>query len=438
MKTTPMKMTAVTTPSIGSAPEVTGPLGSSPIEIPPRVRTSAARRVDAIDLLRGLVMVFMLLDHTRDFLHRDVLNFDPSDPTKTTVILFFTRFVTHFCAPIFVFLAGTGAFLQMTRGKSKAELSRFLITRGLWLILLELTVIRVIAWFNFNYHFAGLLQVIWAIGISMIVLAGLIHLPLRVIAAFGISMIALHNLLDKIQVVMRRGPGAPTTGFWASVWLVLHQQGVIFLTKDVYVLALYPLIPWIGVLAAGYVFGALYQMPVDRRRRILWQLGAAMVSTFVVLRAINLYGDPRPWSIQRNIVFTALSFLNVTKYPPSLLFLLMTLGVGIAALFWFEMAGRGPLSRVLITFGRVPLFFYFGQWITAHGLAVLACYVAGQPLAWQFATPLQRPSPNPGNLGLSLWVVYLLWILGTLLLYPLCRWFADVKRRRSDWWLSYL
>jgi len=383
-------------------------------------------------------MVFMLLDHTRDFLHRDVLNFDPSDPTKTTVILFFTRFVTHFCAPIFVFLAGTGAFLQLTRGKSKAELSRFLITRGLWLVLLEFTVIRVITWFNFDYHFAGLLQVIWVIGISMIVLAGLIHLPLRAIAAFGIGMIALHNLLDKFQIVMRRGPGAPTTGFWESVWMIFHQQGVIFLTKDVYVLALYPLIPWIGVLAAGYAFGAFYQMPAARRRRILWRLGAAMVTAFVVLRAINLYGDLRPWSTQRDFVFTALSFLNVSKYPPSLLFLLMTLGVGIIALAWFELAGRGPLSRALITFGRVPLFFYFGQWITAHGLAILVCYLAGQPLAWQFASPLARPFPNPGNLGFSLWVVYLVWILGTLLLYPLCRWFADVKRRRSDWWLSYL
>lgn len=422
-------------PSTGIASEATSSLGRAKAETPRQPVAPGSRRLDSIDLLRGLVMVFMLLDHTRDFLHRDVLNFDPSDPTKTTVILFFTRFVTHFCAPIFVFLAGTGAFLQLTRGKSKAELSKFLITRGLWLILLELTVIRVITWFNFDYHFAALLQVIWAIGMGMILLAGLIHLPWRIIAAFGIGMIALHNLLDKFPVVMQRGQ---TPGFWQSVWLVLHQQGVIFLTKDVYVLALYPLIPWVGVFAVGYVFGALYQMPADRRRRILLRLGTAMVTAFVVIRAINIYGDPRPWSQQRNIVFTALSFLNVTKYPPSLLFLLMTLGIGIAALAWFEMLGRGPLSRALIIFGRVPLFFYFGQWITAHGLAVLACYLVGQPLAWQFASPLQRPFPNPGNLGFSLWVVYLLWILGVLLLYPLCRWFADVKRRRNDWWLSYL
>lgn len=404
--------------------------------------TLTRRRVNAVDLLRGVVMVIMLLDHTRDFVHRDALNFDPSDFTRTNTLLFFTRWITHFCAPVFVFLAGTGAFLQGARGKSKTELSKFLITRGLWLILLEFTVIRVIVWFNVDFHFALMLQVIWVIGVSMIALAGLIHLPLRAVAAASIAMIALHNALDPIRVAPP-APGAAGPGFWGSVWMILHQPGVIFFTPTVHGLALYPLVPWIGVLAAGYCFGAVYQWEPERRRRFLLKLGGGMLIGFVALRAVNLYGDPSRWSVQKNAVFTLLSFLNVSKYPPSLLFLLMTLGAGILALPYFERMEferkeQGRLSRVFITFGRVPFFFYIGQWIAAHGLAILAGYLAGQPIGWQFVGLLARPSPNPGNLGFSLWVVYAFWFLGLLLLYPLCRWFAEVKRRRKDWWLSYL
>src|SRR5437868_2271135 len=195
-------------------------------------------RVNAIDLLRGAVMVIMMLDHTREYFHREALNFDPTDLTKTHTLLFFTRWVTHFCAPVFVFLAGTGAFLRAARCKSKSELSRFLITRGLWLILLELTVIRVIVWFNLDFHFAFMLQVIWVIGVSMILLAGLIYLPLRVIAIGSIAMIALHNLLDGIQVQGFPIPDKPLPGGWASIWILLHQQGLIFLTPDVYGIAL--------------------------------------------------------------------------------------------------------------------------------------------------------------------------------------------------------
>jgi uncharacterized membrane protein len=402
-----------------------------------RLAPAVKQRINAVDLLRGVVMVFMLLDHTRDFVHSDALNFDPSDPTRTNVLLFFTRWVTHFCAPVFVFLAGTGAFLQGARGKSKAELSKFLLTRGLWLILLEFTVIRVIVWFNVDFHFALMLQVIWVIGVSMIVLAALIRLPLRAVAAISITMITLHHALDLIRVTPP-SPGAAGPGFWGFIWMVLHQPGVVFFTPNIHGLVLYPLIPWIGVLAAGYCLGAVYQWEPERRRRFLLKLGGGMLIGFVLLRAINLYGDPSRWSVQKNAVYTLLSFLNVSKYPPSLLFLLMTLGAGIFALPWFERREQGWLSRVFITFGRVPFFFYIGQWIVAHGLAVLACYLAGQPLGWQFVGLLGRPSPNPGNLGFSLWVVYAFWFLGLLLLYPLCRWFAEVKRRRKDWWLSYL
>jgi uncharacterized membrane protein len=388
-------------------------------------------RVDSVDLLRGVVMAFMLLDHTREFVHRDVLNFDATDLSKTNVLLFFTRWITHFCAPVFVFLAGTGAFLQMARGKSKPELSGFLVKRGLWLILLEFTLIRVVIWFNVDFHFALELQVIWVIGVSMIALAALVRLPLRLVAAVSVAVIALHHLLDAIRV-------NPAKGFRAYVWMALHQPGVIFFTPTVYGLVLYPLIPWIGVLAAGYSFGAVYRLEAERRRRILFKLGIALLASFVLIRSVNVYGDPSRWGMQNNTIFTVLSFLNVSKYPPSLLFLLLTLGAAILALPWFERIEKGRLSRIFITFGRVPLFFYFGQWVAVHVLATLAGYLAGQPVGWLFISPLDRPSPNPGNLGFSMWMVYVFWFLGLLLLYPLCRWFAEVKRRRRDWWLSYL
>jgi uncharacterized membrane protein len=414
--------------TVGAKPELDDRSSSGGLPL-----TATTWRVNSVDLLRGVVMVIMLLDHTREFVHRDILNFDATDLTRTNVLLFFTRWITHFCAPVFVFLAGTGAFLQMARGKSKPELSKFLVKRGLWLILLEFTLIRVVVWFNVDFHFALELQVIWVIGVSMIALAALIRLPLRLIAAISITIIALHNLLDAVRVDPMQGPG-----FRTSIWMALHQQGPIFFTPTVYGFALYPLIPWIGVLPAGYAFGAFYQLDAERRRRILFRLGTALLLSFVLLRSANVYGDPNRWGMQKNAIFTVLSFLNVSKYPPSLLFLLLTLGAAILALPWLERIEKGRLSRIFITFGRVPLFFYFGQWIAVHFLATLAGYLAGQPIAWLFVSPLNRPSPNPGNLGFSLWMVYVCWFLGLLLLYPLCHWFAGVKRRRKDWWLSYL
>jgi uncharacterized membrane protein len=354
-------------------------------------------RVNSVDLLRGAVMVIMVLDHMRDFVHRDVLNFDATDLSRTNVLLFFTRWITHFCAPVFVFLAGTGAFLQLARGKSKPELSKFLVKRGLWLILLELTLIRVLIAFNLDYHFAMLLQVIWVIGVAMVALAALIRLPLLPVVALSVAMIALHNALDLIQV----NP-TPQAGFLTAVWMVLHQPGPIFFTSSIYVFVLYPLIPWIGVLWAGYAFGAFYRLEEGRRRRILFRLGAALLAGFVLLRGLNVYGDPSRWGTQKNAISTVLSFLNVSKYPPSLLFLLLTLGVAILALPWFERIEKGRLSLIFITFGRVPLFFYIGQWIVVHVLAMSAAYLAGQPIGWLFATILNRPSPNPGNLGFSL------------------------------------
>jgi uncharacterized membrane protein len=420
-------------------------------DAPPQPISPGRRRIDSIDLLRGIVMVVMMLDHTRDFVHRYVLQgFDPTDLSHTSVKLFFTRWITHFCAPVFVFLAGTGAYLQIARGKSKSSLSRFLVTRGFWLIVLEFTWVRMAVTFNTDYRFLGGIQVIWVLGVSMIVLALLIHLPLRVVGAFGVLMIALHNLLDRYHVQSWRGPESPVPGFWTKIYILLHQAfeafPVLWFFPSPVVFVLYPLIPWIGVMAAGYAFGVVYQMEDQRRRRILIILGGGATALFLLLRALNRYGDPSHWTRQSDWKFTVLSFLNVTKYPPSLLFLLMTLGPALLALVWFESIADKPqktsslLGRIknfFITFGRVPLFFYLLQWPTAHFISVLVHLIAGKPVGWMFSTSINFGGPPPG-VGFNLAVVYACWIAGVLLLYPLCKWFARVKARRRDWWLSYL
>jgi uncharacterized membrane protein len=399
------------------------------------------RRIDSIDLLRGIVMVIMMLDHTRDFVHNAALQFDPTDPTRTNVALFFTRWITHFCAPVFVFLAGTGTYLQFLRGKSKGELSKFLITRGLWLIVLEVTVVKFGVFFNFDYRFLGFLQVIWVIGVSMIVLAGLIHLPLKVVAGFGLLMIAFHNLLDRFEAKSWAGPEAPIPNVVHKLWMLLHQPFEAFPVLPILspvVFVVYPLVPWIGVMAVGYAFGELYKLDAQRRRRLLLIIGGVATGLFVVLRAIDVYGDPGKWSQQKNIVYTVLSFLNTTKYPASLLFLLMTLGPSILALAFFESRSfLGRIGQFFVTFGRVPLFFYLLQWYTAHTISILLHLAFGKPVGWLVKSPVDFSAP-PAGIGFNLVIVYVAWIIGVLLLYPLCKWFAGVKQRRRDWWLSYL
>jgi uncharacterized membrane protein len=387
---------------------------------------TARPRLDSIDFVRGLVMVIMALDHVRDYFHLDARLFDPTDLTRTTPLLFFTRWITHFCAPTFVFLAGTGAYLWASRGRSRAELSRFLVSRGLWLVVVELTLVTVGWTFNFTWSFVGL-QVIWVIGWSMVVLAALAWLPVRVVGAIGVVMIAGHNLLDGIHVrpLTVAGRLSPDATVWDWAWSLLHVQNLP---------VLYPLIPWVGVMAAGYAFGALVQRPAAERRRLLLRLGLAVTAAFVVLRWLNVYGDPAPWSVQRDPVYTVLSFLNTSKYPPSLLYLLMTLGPSITLLALADRAS-GPVVRFFVVYGRVPFFYYILHIYLIHALTLAAAAVTGQaPVSallngfWAF----------PQNFGFSLVVVYALWIGVVLALYPLCRWFAGLKASRKDAWLSYV
>jgi uncharacterized membrane protein len=396
-------------------------------------------RLGSIDLLRGLVMIVMVLDHTRDYVHVDGLAGDPTNLATTTVMLFMTRWVTHYCAPIFVFLAGVGAYLQRSRGMTTRDLSRFLVSRGLWLIVLEATVIRVTSWFNVDYSYLATLQVIWTLGVSMIVLAALIHLPLRVVAGFGLAMIVAHNAFDGVRVASWQGPGSPVPSAAAKLWMMLHQPTElfpIFGDGSPVVLVIYPLVPWIGVIAAGYVFGTLYTLDPARRRAWLLRLGLGLIAAFVVIRATNLYGDPRPWSPQPSALFTVLSFVNTTKYPVSLLYLLMTIGPAMLALAWFEARRPSRVEQIVTRVGRVPLFFYLWQWPLAHGLALGVSAAAGKPIGQYFLSP-PAVFAAPAS-GFDLPVVYLCWATVLAVLIPMCLWFSRVKERNPAWWLKYL
>jgi uncharacterized membrane protein len=375
-----------------------------------------------VDIVRGVIMMLMALDHVRDFFGNGV---NPTNLAQTTVSLFFTRWITHFCAPAFFLLTGTGAFLSLGR-KSKGELSLFLFTRGLWLIFLELVVIRCLGWqFNFDFH-VTLLVVLWALGWSMIVLAGLVYLPPFAVTTVGVLMIVSHNLLDSVQ---SSNP----------LWSILHSPNFIFQSPQHVVFVAYVLIPWVGVTAAGYGLGQIYKWTPDRRRTALLRLGSGATAAFLLLRAINIYGDPSRWTTQKSAVFTVLSFLNTTKYPPSLLFLLMTLGP--AMLFLRAVDGRTPqLLRPALVFGKVPMFYYLLHVPIMHVLAVLVCYARYGETHWMFESPRLSDFPitRPPGWAYSLPVVYLAWAVVVLTLYPLCRWFAALKQRRSDPWLSYL
>jgi uncharacterized membrane protein len=397
--------------------------GAPALAFPAEQQASGRVRLDSVDLLRGLAIVIMALDHARDYFTS--ARFDATDLTQTTAPLFLTRWITHFCAPGFVFLAGTSAFLYQARRRSRAEVSRFLLTRGLLLVVLELTVVRWAWTFNFSYTELLFVQVIWVIGVSMIVLAGLIYLPLRAVAAVGVAMILGHNLLD--------GVTPQSLGAWGPLWALLHVQTAIPLGGGRVFVVIYPLIPWIGVMAAGYAFGTLLLRTEQERRRTLLMLGGGLTLAFLMLRAVNGYGDPAPWAVQETAGRTALSFLNTTKYPPSLQFLLMTLGPAIALLPLLERL-TGPVARAVTVFGRVPLFFYVLHLYLIHAVALTVGTLAGfDPRSF-----LHVWLNNPDGWGYGLPVVYLVWAGVVLALYPACRWFAGVKARRREVWLSYL
>ena len=378
-----------------------------------------APRLTSIDAVRGLIMIVMALDHARDFL--GLKEFNATDLTKTTAAYFLTRWVTHFCAPGFMFLAGTSAFLM---GRPRPALTKFLLTRGLWLVFVELTLVHFAWTFSFS---RPLLMVIWALGCSMVVLAGLVWLPRPALLVLSLATIALHNLFDGLTAARLFDATGAATGAGLGDWLLslLHQRNPP---------VMYPLVPWFAVMALGYALGPVFQLEAPRRMRTLVVLGLSALGGFLLLRALNVYGDASPWVTQPTFGFTVLSFLNTTKYPPSLLYLLMTLGPLFLALAAAERFGGGRLERVFVVFGRAPFFYYVLHLYLLHAMAMGLGLVMGFPASafvgafWKF----------PKEFGLGLLAVYGAWLAAVVALYLPTRWFAGLKARSKAWWLSYL
>jgi uncharacterized membrane protein len=402
---------------------------------PPQAAPVApATRVASIDLIRGAVMILMAIDHARVY-----SGLPAGGPTPA---IFFTRWVTHFCAPAFIFLAGTSAFLY---GRKHADLSRHLLTRGAWLVLLELTVVRVAWTFNFDFAQYELAGVIWVIGWCMILMAALVKLPLAAIGGLGLAIIAGHNLMDpRLGTLIEGLSGSGLAGLWKLLYVGFFAGPIQVSPNGPNLIVLYSIIPWIGVMAAGYAFGKILTLEPERRNRICLGLGLGAITLFVVLRGFNIYGDPRPWTAGPQgpngppPMPTLLRFLNTSKYPASFLFLLMTLGPTIALIPSLERA-RGGFVRWIGVFGRVPFFYYLLHIPLIHALALVVSQIRlGEVSPWLFANHPMDVPPVPDGYSWSLGQLYLVWAVAVVVLYPACRWFADLKARRTDWWLGYL
>ncbi len=398
------------------------------------VSTPATPRIGSIDLIRGAVMILMAIDHVRVY-----SGLPAGGPTAG---IFFTRWITHFCAPAFIFLAGTSIFLYAQR---HADVLRYLAIRGLWLILLELTFLRVAWTFNFDFRHYEMAGVIWVIGVCMILMAALVKLPLTAVGATGLVIIAAHNLMDPHMGKLLEGMDAnPLSGLWKILYVGFFAGPIQFGPDGPNLIVLYSIIPWIGVMAAGYAFGKIVILPPERRSRLCLAIGLAAIALFLVLRGFNLYGDPRPWHVSaqsRNGMppMPALfSFLNTTKYPASLGFLLMTLGPIIALIPLVENFS-GVIARTITLFGRVPFFYYMLHIPLIHALALLVSKIRlGYVSPWLFANhPMGNPEPPDGYIW-SLPLLYLIWAIAIFLLFFACRWFAALKAHRKDWWLQYL
>ena len=389
----------------------------------PSVTRDGASRVELVDMLRGFVIVLMVLDHTRDYFHETALAFDPTEIAKTTPALFLTRWITHLCAPAFVFLAGASVWLQRTSGRPLADIRKLLVTRGLWLIALELTLIS----FGFNFAWPFFfIQVIWAIGSGMLLLAMLVHLGRRTVLVIGAVLVAGHQLLAPVEAV--------ALGPWAAAWRLFLEPGML---GGIPGFAVYPTIPWFGVMCLGYGLGEVFRTPADARNRTLLRLGASALVAFALLRPFGMLGDASPWVTGTDGVRTTLSFINASKYPPSLLFVLVTLGT-VALLAPAIGRLRGPLRSLLLAMGRTPFFTYLLHIYLVHGAAMFTGALVGVPPS-AFVNFLGDPSRLVASgWGIGLGWVYLMWILIVAALYPASRWFADVKRRGGRWWLAYL
>lgn len=387
-------------------------------------------RIESIDILRGVVMVIMALDHVRDYFHYGSFFSNPTNLETTTPFLFFTRFITHYCAPVFVFLAGTSAFLYGSK-KTKPELFKFLFTRGIWLVFLEIAVNNLIWWFDINYGFV-VLQVIWAIGLSMVILSFLIFLPKQVLITIGFTIILGHNLLDTILL---KGES-----IGAILWYILHQGSQITTDSNRLIGIYYPILPWIGVIILGYSFGHFYAKNFNASIRKKWLLimGLTATALFFIVRGSNVYGDLVPWTIQDTSTKTILSFFNVSKYPPSLSYLLITLGPALLFLYGIETV-KNKFTDFFLVFGRVPLFYYFLHIFVIHVLAIIGILIFGGNWQDMILTAEAFQNANLINYGYSLMVVYMVWAGVIILLYfPSKKYMVYKATNKDKWWLSYL
>lgn len=394
------------------------------------VASNTRNRVVSIDALRGFVMVIMALDHVRDFFHITAMTADPLDIVTTTPLLFVTRWITHFCAPVFVFLAGTSAYL-MGQKRTKQQLSIFLIKRGLWLMAAEIIIMSFVLTFNPSYNII-ILQVIWVIGCSMILLGLLIHLSIRAVLVVGLILLLGHNTFDLVTI--------PTSGA-SSVLLNLFVTGrAAFypLSATHTVAILYKILPWTAVMILGYCIGYFFEadVPFATRRRALITIGSAAILFFVALRFANIYGDPSPWQHQKTGFDTVLSFINTSKYPPSLLFICMTLGPSLIVLAAID-AVKGKAAAFFTTYGRVPFFYFVVHFFLIHTLCVLLFYLGGYNNS-QISESNSLFFFRPSTFGYSLPIVYGIWLLIVGVMYPLCRWYNRYKSTHTFWWLSYL
>ncbi len=401
----------------------------------PAVATPASTsRIASIDIIRGAVMILMAIDHVRVY-----SGLPAGGPTYG---IFFTRWITHFCAPAFIFLAGTSIFFY---ARKHADVSRFLVIRGLWLIFLELTILRLAWTFNFDFAHYEMAGVLWVIGCCMILMAALVKLPPAVTGVIGVVIIAGHNLLDsRFWQIVKGLDTSRFSGLWKILYIGFYAGPVQFGPDGPNLIVLYSLIPWIGVMAAGYAFGRIVMLEPNRRNRICLALGLGAIALFIILRGFNLFGDPRPW--HRSVIPGnggpampgLLSFLNCNKYPASLDFLLMTLGPIIALIPVLESA-RGALARTTALFGRVPFFYYVLHIPLVHLLALVVSKVRlGFVSPWLFENHPMGNSEPPDGYMWSLPLLYLVWAIAIAGLYVASKWFADVKARRTDWWLKYI
>ena len=386
-------------------------------------------RIESIDILRGIVMVLMALDHVRGYFFWGSFTSNLTDLSTTTPIFFFTRVITHFCAPVFVLLTGVSAYLYGQK-KNKYELSKFLFTRGIWLIFLEIIVNNFLWFFDPSFSMI-LLQVIWAIGFGMLFLSGLVYLSNKTILIFGLSIVFFHNLLD-FFVFEGKSVGS-------ILWYFLHQMAVVEVSDSTSIIFGYPVLPWIGLMAVGYVLGSvfIYYQPKERCS-LLIKYGLYSIILFLIVRFLDIYGDPNPFSMQKSLSSTIMDFFNTTKYPPSLLFILMTIGPSLLVLAYVEKI-KNKITDFFIVFGRVPLFYYFLHILVIHILAIIILIFNGGDFTIMLnMTPYLGDQQQLVEYGYPMWVVYLIWFVVILILYPLCYKYMKYKSSSNKWWLSYL